>query len=671
MSGKAVNGSSGLAAAVALFRQGAYAEAAAACEHLLARDPRGSEALHLLSVAEAARGRLPQAIATAERLLAIRPDHREARRNLGALLAQQGRLSEALGHLEFAVAAEPGDRGGLENLGNALLELGRFADAVAAFERAIALEPNAAPPHRGRGRALIQLSRLEEATASLRRATELDPKGAAGWTELGSALRRQGALAEAIDCFKRARALDPRDAEAAARLLHQLDQACDWAAAAALRSIVRRQTAAAVAAGRRTAEPPFANVGYDDDPASNLALARSWAEAARRRAGPPLDARPLPSPDGRIRLGYLSHDFRDHAVTQLLVRTLELHDRRGFRVFAYSTGRDDRTAMRRRVMQAVDKFHDFEHRNHRSIAERIAADGTDILVDLTGATQGARLEIAALRPAPIQAVWLGFPGTSGADFIDYLIGDPTVTPIGFEPHCSEAICRLPHCYLPNDPDQPIAAEPVTRAECGLPEGALVLASFNQAYKIEPVMFECWMGLLRELPDAVLWLWRTNALMEASLRREAAARGIAAERLVFKPDRPPKPLHLKRLGLADLALDTRVYNGHTTTSDCLWAGLPVVALEGRHFASRVSASLLRAVGLPELVARDLGEYRAIALRYARDAPARTALRTKLRANRLTQPLFDTARFTRNLERAYRAMRQARASAAPRRPIEVRE
>jgi protein O-GlcNAc transferase len=671
MTEKAAAASADLAAAIALFRKREFAEAAAACERLLGRSPADPGTLHLLSVVETARGRISQAIAAAERLLAIAPDHADARRNLGALLAQQGRLGEALPHLERAVALEPGNRGGLENLGTAYIELGRYAEAVAVFDRAIALAADAAAAHRGRGVALASLGRVDEATASLRRASELDPQAAVNWAELGSVLRRQGDLAAAIDCLKRALELDPGDANAAARLLHQLDQACDWAAAGALRPIVRRQTAAALAAGRRPPEPPFANIGYDDDPASNFALARAWAEAARRRAGPPLEARPAPAADGRIRVGYLSHDFREHAVAQLLVRTIELRDRKDFRVFAYSTGPDDGTPLRRRTEAAFDRFHDLHGRDHRTIAERIAADGTDILVDLTGITQGARLEIAALRPAPVQATWLGFPGSSGADFIDYLIGDPTVTPPSFAPHCGETICRLPHCYLPTDPDQPIAAEPIGRAEYGLPADALVFVSFNQAYKIEPAMFDCWMALLRALPGAVLWLWRTNALMAENLRREAAARGVAGERLIFKADRAPKPRHLARLGLADLALDTRIYNGHTTTIDCLWAGLPVVTLEGRHFASRVSASLLRAVGLPELVARDLETYRAIALEQAQDAEARMRFRAKLRANRSTEPLFDAPRFARNLERAYRAMIDAQRDGGSRRPIEIRD
>jgi len=659
-----------LGQAVALFRRGAHGEAAAICEHRLGANPQDAEALHLLSVVEAARGRLQPAIEFAQRLLAVAPGHHEARRNLGAFLAQQGRLAEAIGHLAAAVEAEPSNRGGLENLGSALLQLGRFADALAIFDRAIALDPDAGAPQRGRGMALLQLGRLAPAAASFERAVAVEPGNAANWTELGSLLRRQGKIAEAIDAYRRALAIDPRNAEAAARLLHQLDQACDWLAAGELRAKVREQTKAALAAGRQPAEPPFANIGYEDDPAANLALLRAWAEAARRRAGPPVEARPGPSEDGRIRLGYLSHDFREHAVSQLLVRSLELHDRTQVRVYGYSTGPDDGTPLRRRVMAAFDAFRDLQGRDHRTIAERIAADGTDILIDLTGPTQGGRLEIAALRPAPVQAMWWGFPGSSGAGFIDYLIGDPTVTPVGCEPDYAEAICRLPHCYLPTDRDQPIATGAIERREHGLPEKATVLASFNQAYKIEPVMFDSWMGLLRDLPDAVLWLWRTNPVMEASLRREAAMRGIEAGRLIFA-ERAAKPEHLKRLGLADLALDTRIYNGHTTTNDCLWAGLPVVALEGRHFASRVSASQLRAVGLPELVAGDLGQYREIALGYARDRHALAALREKLRANRLAEPLFDTARFVRNLERAYRAMLAAHRAGEPRQPIEVRE
>ena len=286
-------------------------------------------------------------------------------------------------------------------------------------------------------------------------------------------------------------------------------------------------------------------------------------------------------------------------------------------------------------------------------ARQIHGDRVDLLIDLDGHIQGERLDIMALRPAPVTATYLGFPGTVGANFIDYLIADKTVVPPDHAPFYVEQLVYLPHSYQCNDRDQTVSSRQVSRLEFGLPQNALVLCSFNQAYKIEPVMFDGWMRLLRALPEAVLWLWRNNDVAEGNLRREAVARGVASERLIFSGTLK-RAEHLARLPLADLALDTRVCNGHTTTSDALFAGVPVVTLMGRHFASRVSASLLTAIGVPELITHSLDEYETLVLHLSRDKSARHALRDRIRLNRATMPLFDTHRFVRNLERAFEMM-----------------
>ncbi len=663
----------GLGEAIALFRKGAPAEAAALCERLLAASPEDRELLDLLSVVEAARGRSAAAIAAAERLLALEPDRRQARANLGAILAAEGRLVEALPHLERAAAL--GGAAELVTFGTLLGELGDHGAAIAAFERAVGLAPDSADAARGLGVALMAAGRAREALPPLERAVSLGPHQAANWTELGSAFRRGKDLARALDCYRRALALAPDNPAASARLLHQLDQACAWEEAAALRPRVRAQTEAALAAGRLPSEPVLAQIGYEDDPAVNLRLAAAWANRAARRAGAPVSRPPVPrrprAAGGRIRLGYLSHDFRDHAVSQLLVRTLELHDRAAFEVFAYGTGPADESPLGRRVRDAVDRFRPMAADSDRAIAEAIAADRVDILIDLNGPTEGGRLEIAALRPAPLQVAWLGFPGSSGAGYLDYAIGDRVVTPPPLQPFFSEALCRLPHCYLPADDTAEIAEEPATRAACGLPPDGFVFASFNRGFKIDAETFAGWMGLLKDIPQSVLWLWRSNALIDGNLKRAAEASGVASSRLVFAERLPAKAQHLRRLSLADLALDTRVYNGHTTTSDCLWAGLPVLAILGRHFASRVSASLLQAVGLPELVVRDLAAYCAAAAGYARAPATLAALKAKLQANRRRQPLFDTARHTRSLEAGYRAMWDRLSRGERPQPLDIEE
>lgn len=329
------------------------------------------------------------------------------------------------------------------------------------------------------------------------------------------------------------------------------------------------------------------------------------------------------------------------------------HDRSKVSVHAYSCGPDDGSAYRRRIAADSDSFTDLQGVGTVDAARRIHADGIDILVDLKGYTRQHRLEIAVLRPAPVQVAWLGFPGTSGADFFDYVLTDDIVTPEAEAESYSEALAVMPHSYQINNRDQAIADRPMSRAEMGLPEDAIVLASFNNTYKLEPVMFAGWMAVLREIPEAVLWLLPNNPLAVANLRREAAAAGIAPERLVFA-DMVPKAEHLKRAQLADLALDTRIYNGHTTTSDMLWAGLPVVTLRGAHFASRVSASLLTAFGLPDLVTHSMADYTGLVCELPRSPARLAALRAKTAGLCAASPLFDTARFARDLERAYLEM-----------------
>lgn len=642
-----------LARAIEAFRAGRLADAKALCDTIRPDVPEAIEAWHLRSAIAASLGDIESAIEASRHALERKPDHAEAQRNLGALLARQGRLAEALPLLEGAVARHPDRPDGLLNLASALRELGRPAAALAAVDRVLQRDPDHADGWRQRGIALIQLDRKPDAILAFELSLQRAPS-AAVFGELSGVLRMEGRLGDAIAAARRALTLDPKDEGAAARLLHLFDQACDWAEAAKLRPHVRQQSAKALAQGRKPAETPLAALTYEEDPVADLELAAAHARAAQRRAGPPLPRAPRAArSDERLRLGYISADFCEHAVSQLLVRTLELHDRRQFTITAYSTGADDRSALRRRVIAAVDDFIDIREMDHRSSAARIARDGIDILVDLTLHTAGNRLEIAALRPAPLQVGWLGFPGSSGAGYFDYLLTDRIVSPPDQAPFYSEQLAYLPETFQPNDDRQPIAPGSARRADYGLPNDGFVFCSFNQGYKVEPVLFDLWMGLLRDIPGSVLWLHRLNALAPAALQREAAARGVAPARLVFA-DRPEKPAHLRRLGLADLALDTRIYNGHTTSSDALWAGLPVLTLRGRHYPARVTASVLQAIGLPELIAHDLGQYREIALTLARDPAALAELKAKLARNRRTQPLFDSPRFTRHLETVYRTM-----------------
>lgn len=355
----------------------------------------------------------------------------------------------------------------------------------------------------------------------------------------------------------------------------------------------------------------------------------------------------------KLRVGYLSTDFHRHATAYLIAELFELHDRARVEVCAYSYGPDDGSAIRRRLVGACDRFVEIAGASFEDAARCIYRDEIDILIDLKGYTRATRTEILALKPAPIQVSYLGYPGTMGADFIDYIITDRFISPPDQEPFFSEKFVYLPDCYQVNDRQRKIAEQTPTRTESGLPEDGVVFCCFNNTYKITPAVFDIWMRVLKGIPGSVLWLLEANGGSVVNLRREAKKRGVHPERLVFTP-RMSMEKHLARFRIADLFLDTFPYNAHTTASDALWAGLPVLTCAGETFASRVAGSLLTAIGLPELITTSLADYEALALRLAR-SPARLAgLRKRLQKNRLTAPLFDSPRFTRHIESAYQMM-----------------
>jgi predicted O-linked N-acetylglucosamine transferase (SPINDLY family) len=600
-------------------------------------------------------GRNDEAVAAFEAALALAPERQDARFRLAVSEDRRGNQNAAAAALRQTIAQQPDHIDAAIRLADLTSRRGGFEEAARILQTALARKPDHAEARRQLGRILRLAGRKNDANREYRRAIELRPDHVDTQMEMGELLLEQRDPAGAVAAFRRALATQPDHAAALHRLYFGLASFCAWAEMAPIETAIDRMTAAALAAGETPIEPPFLNLIHCEDPERHRAIAAAWGRALALPANQAPAARP---PAGvatrpRLRIGYLSYDFRNHAVAQLTCRLFELHDRQHFEIVAYSYGPDDGSALRKRIATGVDRFVDIGNDDYATAAARIAADGIDVLVDLGGHTMNSRLKIMAFRPAPVQATFLGFPGTSGCSFIDYLISDAIVTPPDHAAHYSEALCLLPDTFQPNDDRQPIAGLPVTRRDYGLPLDAPVFCSFNRPYKIEPVMFECWMRILAALPGSVLWLHDGPDALKDNLRDEASARGVAGQRIVFA-DRPDKAMHLRRLGLADLALDTRIYNGHTTTSDALWAGVPVVTMLGGHFASRVSASALRALGLDELVAQDLAQYEALAIRFGGDGDANLALRRRLQDRRRTAPLFDSARFTRHIEAAYRLM-----------------
>jgi protein O-GlcNAc transferase len=648
------------AQAVDLIRQGRHRDAWQLLSDSVTRGPDDPHLLNLAGMARFHAGEQSAGAALIERAAALVPQNPGILGNLGNARLSLGDTEGGLDALRRVVAVAPDDPAGWRNLAVTLQRLaagnaGLNDELRTALERLSALASADPWPELRLGVLDERAHRTDAAIAHYQAATRRDPRSADAWNRLGVQLGRQDRVAAAIDCYRHALAVDGNDGNALPRIVLELERGCAWHDAEAMRARLLERSEHALATGGRCIELPFAQLAYQNDPAKILRLARAWSHEIAQRAGAPLPPPPNDrDPARRLKIGFVSHDFRIHAVAELARGVLEKLDRSALEITAWSTAPDDGSAQRRSIAAAVDGFRDIAALTHRDAAQAIRAHGTDILVDLTGHTAGSRLDIAALRPAPVQVCWLGYPATTGAAFVDWLIADATVAPPGDEPFYSEALCRLPDAYLPLDDTQAIGARP-TRASQRLPEQGFVFCSFNNMHKIEPVMFGLWMDLLRGVPGSVLWLHAYNDLAVTNLRAAATASGIDPTRLVFA-DRPAKPEHLARAGLADLALDTRLYNGHTTTIDMLWAGVPVVTLPGSTFQARVSASLLKAAGTTGTIARDIEDYRRIALAFAHEPARLAALKAQLASNRTRAPLCDTARFARKLETAFRAIWQ---------------
>jgi len=637
-------------------------EAAAALAQACALDPRNVEIWIARGLVEKARGNDAAAIEAYRTAVSVDPGSAAAQNNLGGLLMHGDDPASAIPHLRAAIEAKPDFGLAHANLAALLLKLSRFDEAIPVLREAVRVEPKLAMAHCNLGFALRRKGYLDEARASFKRALDLVPDYAEAMTGYAICLALNNETEEATALLKRALELKPDYTEASGQYLHELRLICDWPEAARWKEIVDRANEAALAKGERPPETAFGHLIGNMDAAMNLRIARAAADELVRlmaAQAPTYQHARGGDPAKRLRIGYLSHDLREHAVGQISRRLFGLHDRRSFEVFCYSSGPADGSAIRRQIEADSDGFADIIGEDFVASARRIRNDGIDILVDLSGWTAGNRLEIMALRPAPIQATWLSYPGTTGAGFIDYLIADPVIAPPEDQPHFAERLCLLPDCYMITDDRQPIEARAVTRAEFGLPEQGFVFCSFNNGYKIEPTVFGAWMRILAAVPGSVIWLPALSISIQRNLHAAAASAGIAPNRLVFAT-RVDKPLHIKRVGLAGLGLDTLVFNGHSTTADTLWGGAPVLTLPGKHFASRVTASLLTSLGLEDCICRDVDHYVQTATTLARDSAKLADLRARLVRNRIEQPLFHTRHFVRNLEAGYRAMWQRHAS-----------
>jgi len=671
-----------LRAAVQSHRAGEIDGAIAAYVAVLEREPSCFDALHLLGIAELQRGGAVQALGWFDRAVAANESSAAAHAHRGAALRELGRSAEALNDLNRAIALDPSHVSALSNRAAVLLDRGDAAGALESADKALALDPNHAVALYNRVTALQMLGHLRKALGACERALRALPGDADLLARYAVLLRDAGRTAEALVACRDALSQRPSDAAlwvnqahllaelgrhaaaaASYRRAHEIDPSMPylpgWRAHAQLRIAdwdglkeLCAEVASGIDAGRVVCEP-FVSLLL---PLSRRQLRRCAEAHSRHVSGLPRPTSPppeLPPSARRLRVGYFSADFHEHPTAQLIAGAFELHDRDRFEITAFALGPPIHDSMRARLRAGVDRFidlHDLSDAEAVDISRRL---GIDIAVDLGGYTRCGRSSIFAGRVAPVQVGWLGFPGTCGSPTFDYLIADEVIVPAAHAADYAETVIRLPHCYQPNDSKRPIGGRTPTRAALGLPGNAFVFCCFNNPAKITPEVFEIWMRLLRRLPESVLWLLDENPAATEQLGQHAQAHGVERRRLIFAP-RQPTPEHLARHRTADLFLDTWPYNAHTTASDALWGGLPLLTMQGETFASRVASSILKAVGLPELITHSPSAYESLALELATHRGELSRLRRRLYTQRTLCPLFDTMRFTRDLEAAYLAI-----------------
>ena len=665
----------------ALIQLGRYSAALDAFQRALSLAPDLAPALLECGHALAALGRHGEALRSFDAALLRQPKLAEALNSRGAALSALERHGEALRSYDEALAIQPSFLWAQVNRANALKELGRHEESLASFDRALELNPRSPEAAYNRGLVLTALRRHGEALASYERALQLRPAFVEALHNRAAALSALQRRPEAIAAYGRVLGLRPgfhearynrgvalaligkheeaiRDLEGvreagvdlpylSGMLLRSRMHTCDWSTYAA----DRRQLTRDVRAGKRVVEP-FIFLGLSDDPADQLQCARTWVADQSPGTATTLWNGERYRHD-RIRVAYVSSDFREHPLGHLMAGLFERHDRSHFEISALSTGPSDGSAMRQRLEKAFDQFLDVHAYDDFQVARLVRDMEIDILVDRNGFTTGARTAILAQRPAPLQVSYLAYPGTMGADYIDYLIADEVVIPRSERASYSEQIVYLPDCYQVNDCRRTVPPNAPSRHDVGLPDQAFVFCCFNNTYKVTPDVFDIWMQLLREVDNGVLWLLEGNGSAMRNLRRAAVDRGVKAERVVFAGAQAQSS-HLARHRLADLFLDTQPYNAHTAASDALLAGLPVLTCTGTTFAGRVATSMLKATGLPELITSNAGEYASRAIELATDPSMLMDIRNRLASNLRTWPLFDTDRSRRHIEAAYTEM-----------------
>ncbi|MDB2466892.1 tetratricopeptide repeat protein [Planktomarina temperata] len=597
-----------------LYSQGLNQQALKQAETLVQQYPGAFAIWNLMGASAAQTGQLDQAIFAFKRVLTIKPDHADAYNNMGNTLKDQGKLEEAM----------------------------------KAYNKAITIKPDYVEAHYNMAIILKKQGKLEDAIEAYNKALTIKPGHAEAYNNMGVTLQEQGKLEEAIEAYSKALEIKPDWEAVRAKRLHQRAHISDWDGMAADLALVPKLGTS------NKHVSPFALLPFEDVPERHKIRSQQYAYAKYPWESIQYDKEPS-GMQKRLRVGYFSADFCNHATMYLMAQVFALHDKTQFELFAYSYGPDRHGNMREYVVNNVDVFHDVHNLSDMQIVELARVDALDIAVDLKGYTQHNRLGLFASGLAKIQISYLGYPGTLGTNFIDYIVADRVVIPDNQSHHYSEQIIYLPHTYQPTDNQRVISEKRLTREQMDLPDQGFVFCCFNNNYKISSTEFEIWMRLLGKVEGSVLWLLKSNEWAEQNLKKEAQARGINPNRLVFA-ERIPQADHLARQKLADLFLDTFNVNAHTTASDALWAGLPLVTKMGQGFAARVAGSLLTAIGLPELITETEQDYEALILELATNPMKLTSIKEKLAMNLLTEPLFNTELYTKHLENGYKQVYQ---------------
>lgn len=634
-------------------QQGQLKQAEQCYWEVLKQVPEHADSLFNMGVIFQNTGRVNQAIGAYQKLAQAHPNYADAYINLGLILERQGRLIEALGVYQKAVQVKP-HYISYYNLAGPLYQLRQYKEAEKNLRESIRINPDFAQSHMNLATVLRDLKRYDEAEEECKTALQLAPNLADAYFNMGKIKESKECFDKAIEYYREALKINPEHEKAQACLHYRLMRACAWDDIAKLEPEIDKLTDKLIAAKRCPGITNFMQIARCDDLQRDLQIAKAWSDYKEKNAAK--DKADFSFADRKqnkekITIGYLSADFRKHTFAYIVKYLFENHNRNRFRIIGYSTSPDDKSEEREYFRENADKFVEVYNLSDKEAAQRIYEDDVDILCDCTCYTAGSRVEIAALRPAPIQVNMWGFVGTTGANFIDYIIADDLVVPDEHQEFYTEKRILFSDTLQINHRNEKISEKEFKRSDFGLPEDGFVFCSLNQSYKIEPVIFATWMKLLKQVERSVLWLrWQEPVAIE-NLKKAAQESGIAAARLVFAEKLESRPEYFRRLQLADLALDTRIYNGGSTTMDALWAGVPVVTLLGKHYASRMSAGLINGANMPALITKTLEEYESLALKLARNPDELKKLRQKLWIERERCALFDIRNYVRKLEEAY--------------------